>query len=564
MEFGQLDEDGDSGRPTARVRMLPLCTVGVLGLLVTAVTVATISTQSAATQPGTAAADINWRCHSATPHADAYHAKHLIVGDEQWTHGNNTLCVRGGAGGASGADAESADELACPAQCEEPAVQRGRVRRAIHTLSDAEWQRVVDAFWVLATVSTTEGIARYGSAYRDYLFHSVFHAVSSNANRLTPRQVEVGFVDVTGGGPQQPGWHALETLMLEDSLLAVDPAIGGMPYLDWRAMTPALYDRYFGTRQQTELGAFSDAHGLDVRQVATTSSSSGDDDDDASSELYYVTTGGPWALFPVDTFEWHSWYAAQPDEVRALFGEVDAWWDNYTAPLALTKSTQSLRGNFVQLSGPFPYLLRSGAAAFEATLDGVDFDRMVAYCVSSEIGLYSEFVACLEARLATQRDTAEAPNADWVDLHALLHVAVGGDMGPGAEEPIFWFHHAMVDMMRRTWQHNNEELRPWAYGYPAISGYSFTATHLRTCLGCASYGLGFDAASLEQLGRRTGTASMVDVLCGDVDRLYTYDTLLSFDGEEAGGGGGILARDLLLLGVGVVIGALLGRYRRAR
>ena len=95
---------------------------------------------------------------------------------------------------------------------------------------------------------------------------------------------------------------------------------------------------------------------------------------------------GPWALFPVDTFEWHSWYAAQPDEVRSLFSEVDAFWDNYTAPLALTKSTQSLRGKFVHLSGPFPYLLRSGAAAFEATLDGVDFDRMVAYCVSSEVG----------------------------------------------------------------------------------------------------------------------------------------------------------------------------------
>ena len=56
---------------------------------------------------------------------------------------------------------------------------------------------------------------------------------------------------------------------------------------------------------------------------------------------------------------------------------------------------------------------------------------------------------------------------------------------------------------------------------------------------------------------------MVDVLCGDVDRLYTYDTLLS-DGKTTGGSDGILARELLLVGVGVVIGALLGRLRLRR
>ena len=55
------------------------------------------------------------------------------------------------------------------------------------------------------------------------------------------------YMDVTGGGPQQPAWHALQALMFEESLLLVDPQIGALPYLDWGAMGAAEYDARFGT-----------------------------------------------------------------------------------------------------------------------------------------------------------------------------------------------------------------------------------------------------------------------------------------------------------------------------
>lgn len=60
-----------------------------------------------------------------------------------------------------------------------------------------------------------------------------------------------------------------------------------------------------------------------------------------------------------------------------------------------------------------------------------------------------------------------------------------------------------------------------------MSGYTFTPTGLYDCLGCAAYGLGFDADHPDELGRRRGSASAADVLCGGVDELYTYDTLLA-------------------------------------
>lgn len=68
-------------------------------------------------------------------------------------------------------------------------------------------------------------------------------------------------------------------------------------------------------------------------------------------------------------------------------------------------------------------------------------------------------------------------------------------------DPIFWFHHSGIDWLRRTWQHNNEALRPWAYGYPVVGGYKYAKVGLYDCLGCQAYDLGFDDYNLKELGR---------------------------------------------------------------
>ena len=63
---------------------------------------------------------------------------------------------------------DSNDEsIRCPDACTRP-VPAGtpRVRRAIHTLTAEQWTRVVNAMWVMRTVSTKDGVEKYGPFYR--------------------------------------------------------------------------------------------------------------------------------------------------------------------------------------------------------------------------------------------------------------------------------------------------------------------------------------------------------------------------------------------------------------
>ena len=64
----------------------------------------------------------------------------------------------------------SADEsIRCPDACvNDPPAGTPRVRRAIHTLSSEQWQRVVNAMWVMRTTSTADGVAKYGNFYRSW------------------------------------------------------------------------------------------------------------------------------------------------------------------------------------------------------------------------------------------------------------------------------------------------------------------------------------------------------------------------------------------------------------
>ena len=69
------------------------------------------------------------------------------------------------------ASAECDPELRCPAACATPAPsphEAPRVRKALHTLTPSEWQRVVDAMWVMRVTPTEVGRPIYGAAYRGY------------------------------------------------------------------------------------------------------------------------------------------------------------------------------------------------------------------------------------------------------------------------------------------------------------------------------------------------------------------------------------------------------------
>ena len=148
-------------QPPLRDSQLPLSTLLIVVSVGLALLVYSLLPAQAATATLRDASSVE-----AIPHADALHGRHVFLGADQWTYGNNELCQRE----SSGATVDAA--MRCPAACEEPAVQQGRVRRALHTLSDEEWARVVAALRTMHEVPTAEGVARFGSAYRDYSFHT--------------------------------------------------------------------------------------------------------------------------------------------------------------------------------------------------------------------------------------------------------------------------------------------------------------------------------------------------------------------------------------------------------
>merc|ERR1719486_991642 len=71
-------------------------------------------------------------------------------------------------------------KLRCPAACAKThTVSKKRVRHAIHKMSDAEWQKVVDAMRILRTVKTKDGRLKYGPEYRDMDYHIVRHVLGT-------------------------------------------------------------------------------------------------------------------------------------------------------------------------------------------------------------------------------------------------------------------------------------------------------------------------------------------------------------------------------------------------
>ena len=71
--------------------------------------------------------------------------------------------------------------MRCPSKCASeapPPTEAKRVRRKLTSLSDAEWQRVVDALWVMKNLTTSEGQARYGPGFREFDFFAYLHILS--------------------------------------------------------------------------------------------------------------------------------------------------------------------------------------------------------------------------------------------------------------------------------------------------------------------------------------------------------------------------------------------------
>ena len=122
-------------------------------------------------------------------------------------------------------------------QCNAPKVDPAsqRVRRAFHTLSRAERDKVYAALWMMHEVPTWEGRALFGDGYLDMADLVMWHSVavthpegdSAHPNEMAGNGAGLGFMP----------WHRAFSLVYENILLLVDPSIGAAPYWDAAAET---------------------------------------------------------------------------------------------------------------------------------------------------------------------------------------------------------------------------------------------------------------------------------------------------------------------------------------
>jgi hypothetical protein len=123
----------------------------------------------------------------------------------------------------------------CPV-CTAPPNTNQRVRRNIKELSSSEVTAIAIAMNEMQVLSIEEGRAKYGMDFKPYDYFVVKHLAANQDTRGDMAHKSNAFAT----------WHGALVLSFETSLLAIDPAIGAMPYVVFNtdkantALTPDL------------------------------------------------------------------------------------------------------------------------------------------------------------------------------------------------------------------------------------------------------------------------------------------------------------------------------------
>ena len=103
-------------------------------------------------------------------------------------------------------------------------ISKKRVRKEIRDLSRTEWQRIVDAMNIMKRLSESEGVALYGNDYRNYDDLLCQHLSAS----WSPIYGDIAHKNVAF-----LPFHRAFGNAFENSLLAIDSKISGLPYWDY-------------------------------------------------------------------------------------------------------------------------------------------------------------------------------------------------------------------------------------------------------------------------------------------------------------------------------------------
>lgn len=97
-----------------------------------------------------------------------------------------------------------------------------RVRKEIRSITADQWDRVVNAIWIMKSLSLIEGRLRYGRKFITYDLMILKHARASFDARG----------DQAHNHPVFPLYHRCWVLQFEQSIMSIDPKIESLPYWD--------------------------------------------------------------------------------------------------------------------------------------------------------------------------------------------------------------------------------------------------------------------------------------------------------------------------------------------
>lgn len=226
------------------------------------------------------------------------------------------------------------------------------MRKELRDLTSDSWNRVVKAIWVMKTVSTQDGIRKYGRHYVSYDRLTLQHINAASDRRGDQAHFSHIF----------PIFHRLWLLRFENSLLAIDPLIEGLPYWDAQRDNLATSTGY--------RSIFSDSYLGEIKGSALNS--------------YQVRTGK---------------FAYWPITIVANSSDEDIVKYSHPNPYGFLRHPLSINGS--------PYLSRNGLTLCGASM--------------TTFSVISAWESCF-----TTTDIVSYVTCIDTSLHAPAHVAVGG------------------------------------------------------------------------------------------------------------------------------------------
>jgi hypothetical protein len=126
--------------------------------------------------------------------------------------------------------------VTCPT-CSASVVETPRVRKEWQTLSETAKTAFFEAMKLMKSTPTAEGQVLYGPTFFTYDWFVQIHIASilMAGGGPNPKVANAPYlVDYAHSGHHFSVWHTIFVFKFEESLLAIDPTLGAMPYFDFR------------------------------------------------------------------------------------------------------------------------------------------------------------------------------------------------------------------------------------------------------------------------------------------------------------------------------------------